>query len=66
MSTLHKFLAFFLVLSLLFSIAGCNQTPAEPTVPPVTASPEMIASYMARCSFMVFAERLRSSMEIRR
>jgi hypothetical protein len=47
---LHKFLALFLVLSLLFSIAGCNQTPAEPTVPPVTESPEMIAYREARAA----------------
>ena len=50
MSTLYKFLALFLVLSLLFSIAGCNQTPAEPTVPPVTESPEMIAYREARAA----------------
>ena len=59
MKILHKSLALFLILSLLFSIAGCqkNQTPAEPTVPPVTEPPEVIA-YRDACAPIVSADSL--------
>lgn len=59
MKILHKALALFLILSLLFSIAGCqkNQTPAEPTVPPVTEPPEVIA-YRDACAPIVSADSL--------
>ena len=50
MKALHKSLALLLIMSLLFSIAGCKQTPAEPTVPPVTEAPELTAYREARAA----------------
>lgn len=57
MKTLHKTLALLLILSLLFSIAGCKQTPAEPTIPPVTESPEVTA-YRDACAPIESADSL--------
>ncbi len=57
MRTLHKSLALLLILSLLFSIAGCKKAPAETAVPPVTESPELTA-YRDACAPIESADSL--------